>query len=223
MASVRAPWGQAHASQLGATCAWPSVSVSCLCVTAHRHGDLWARAPRAAQGNPQVSRAEDIEEVGGEGLDDRCGHVRGRAGGLPRPVGGTPQLAGWLVSHGVFAVGPQLHPTTCQPPSHARSPLMPSTTHACTIIVCCRVRLCLGIAVAVHDFAGVGRHDVLPPMPSPHNTHLLQIIRLKQVDHMKSEIVILTMINHPFIVNLYVGGGGVAGCGSRVRGVGVVL
>jgi hypothetical protein len=29
-----------------------------------------------------------------------------------------------------------------------------------------------------------------------------QIIRLKQVDHMKSEIVILSMINHPFIVNL---------------------
>ena len=29
-----------------------------------------------------------------------------------------------------------------------------------------------------------------------------QIIRLKQVDHMKSEVVILSMISHPFIVNL---------------------
>jgi hypothetical protein len=151
-------------------------------------------------------------------LDDRCGHVRGRAGGLPRPVGGTPQLAGWLVSHGVFVVGPQLHPTTTQPPSHARSPLMPSTTHACTIIVCCRVHV-LGHRCCSPSFCWCGGVTMCCPlMPAPHNTHLLQIIRLKQVDHMKSEIVILTMINHPFIVNLYVGWGG----GWRAVGLGYV-
>lgn len=32
----------------------------------------------------------------------------------------------------------------------------------------------------------------------------VQIIRLKQVDHIKSEVRILNMISHPFLVNLYV-------------------
>lgn len=33
---------------------------------------------------------------------------------------------------------------------------------------------------------------------------LWQIIRLKQVDHIKSEVVILSMLSHPFIVNMSV-------------------
>lgn len=41
----------------------------------------------------------------------------------------------------------------------------------------------------------------LPPCP----TAVRQIIRLKQVDHIKSEVKILSMIQHPFIVNLCVG------------------
>lgn len=35
---------------------------------------------------------------------------------------------------------------------------------------------------------------------------IFQIIRLKQVDHIKSEVVILSMLSHPFIVNMYVPG-----------------
>ena len=36
------------------------------------------------------------------------------------------------------------------------------------------------------------------------NRACLQIIRLKQVDHIKSEVRILGMIQHPFIVNMCV-------------------
>ena len=61
-----------------------------------------------------------------------------------------------------------------------------------------KAEVCRGSGGELGEGMGVSLTTIPPPPPCSHH----QIIRLKQVEHIKSEVRILRAISHPFVVNL---------------------